>query len=182
METNAFLDQLQQQTEVVLDLAIRQWQLIPPQDLAQVPEPGRWSAAQCLAHLNVYGNFYLPAIEKGILQGQKTGSSPARIFQSGFLGAYFTKIMQPDSKTKMKSPANAVPSTIVDPVQTLAQFIDQQERLLTLIDQARTVNLNQVRIPISIAPWILLKLGDTFGFYTAHQLRHVQQAERALMG
>ena len=88
--------------------------------------------------------------------------------------------MLPDSKTKMKSPANAIPPAEVEPVETLAQFIDQQERMLKLIEKARSVNLNMVRIPISILPWLRLKLGDTFGFYTAHHRRHVLQAERAM--
>lgn len=180
MEVNQLLDQYYQQTEAMLDKAVKEWQNLPPQKLNQEPAPGSWSAAQCLAHLNAYGNYYLPAIEKAIQEAQAAGSKPSPEFNSSWLGAYFTKVMQPDSKTKMKSPANAIPPTFLNPAETLAQFIDQQERMLKLIEKARTVNLNQVRIPISIAQWIRLKLGDTFGFYTAHHRRHVLQAERAL--
>lgn len=180
MQANTLLDTLYQQTETLLDKAVREWQNMPPQKLNVEPAPGSWSAAQCLAHLNAYGDYYLPAIEKAIQQAKQAGSTPAVEFRSSWLGAYFTKLMQPDSKTKMKSPANAIPPTFLNPAEALAQFIDQQERMLKLIDAARTVNLNEVRIPISIAQWIRLKLGDTFGFYIAHHRRHVLQAERAL--
>lgn len=180
MRANFLLDQYYQQTEALLDKAVKEWQNLPPQKLNQEPTPGSWSAAQCMAHLNAYGDYYLPAIEKAIHQARHQGSTPAEEFRSSWLGAYFTKIMQPDSKTKMKSPTNAIPPAAPNPTETLAQFIDQQERLLKLIEQARTVDLNRVRIPISIVQWIRLKLGDTFGFYVAHHRRHVFQAERAL--
>lgn len=182
METQTLLDQFHQRTEAILSKAVTEWQNLPPQQLLQKPAPDRWSAAQCLAHLNVYGDYYLPAIETANEHAQARGSKSVTSFRSGLLGAYFTKLMQPNSKTKMKSPANAIPPEVVDPSTVLAQFIDQQEQLLALIDKARTVNLNQVRVPISIAQWIRLKLGDTFGFYVAHQERHVLQAERAIKG
>ena len=80
----------------------------------------------------------------------------------------------------MKSPKNAVPAQHPDPRAMLAEFIDQQETMLKLLDAAASVNLNRVRIPISIAPWLRLKLGDTFLFMTAHIERHLLQAERAI--
>lgn len=180
MEANLLLHQYYQQIEAILDKAVKEWQNLAPEKLLATPQPGAWSAAQCMAHLNAYGNYYLPAIEKAIEKAQAEGSKAAKEFRSGWLGAYFTKLMLPDSKTKMKSPANAIPPAVVEPVETLAQFIDQQERMLKLIEKARSVNLNMVRIPISILPWLRLKLGDTFGFYTAHHRRHVLQAERAM--
>ena len=81
---------------------------------------------------------------------------------------------------KMKSPKNAVPSASPDPRAMLAEFIDQQETMLQLLTAAADVNLARVRIPISIAPWVRLKLGDTFLFFTAHIQRHLLQAERAM--
>jgi uncharacterized damage-inducible protein DinB len=37
-----------------------------------------------------------------------------------------------------------------------------------------------VKVGISIAPFIKLKLGDVFRFMIAHQVRHILQAGRAL--
>ena len=52
--------------------------------------------------------------------------------------------------------------------------------MLQLLEEAKSVDLNAVRIPISIAKFIKLKLGDVFMFLIAHNLRHVKQAERAI--
>jgi hypothetical protein len=80
----------------------------------------------------------------------------------------------------MKTPELGKPSEMPDPKATIAEFIDQQEQMLLLIDRARKVNISKIRVPISLTNWIKLKLGDTFLFMIGHHSRHVQQAERAL--
>ena len=52
--------------------------------------------------------------------------------------------------------------------------------MLLLLHQARRINLAKIRIPISIATYIRLKLGDVFMFLIAHNIRHIKQAERAI--
>lgn len=187
MQTTQLLENLHQQTETFLQKAVGEWQMLPPEMLARVSDScpgGAWSAAQCLEHLNIYGRYYLPAIEKAIEKAKRDGSRAAKDFTSGWLGDYFAKLMRPKPggqlKSKMKAPKNAVPSAAPDPRAMLAEFIDQQETMLKLLSAAATVNLNRVRIPISIAPFLRLKLGDTLLFVTAHIERHMLQAERAM--
>ncbi len=180
------LESLRSQTEKFLQKAVTEWQMLPAEVLSTKPAPEKWSIAQCLEHLNIYGQYYLPAMEKAILEARRQGRWPASAtFHPGWLGGYFTKLMrpQPDGRlsSKMKAPENARPSTDPDPQAMLAEFIDQHETLLKLLDVAASVSLHRIRIPISIAPWLRLKLGDTFLFLVAHTERHVLQAERALM-
>lgn len=184
MQTTQLLESLHQQTETFLQKAIGEWQMLPPEVLTAKPSPEQWSAAQCLDHLNIYGRYYLPAIEKAIEEAKRKEYRPAENFTSGWLGDYFATLMRPKRgghlKSKMKSPKNAVPSAAPDPRAMLAEFIDQQEAMLKLLTVAATVDLSKTRVPISIAPWIRLKLGDTFLFVTAHIERHILQAERAM--
>lgn len=182
--TTQLLENLHQQTEKFLQKAIGEWQMLPPEILAAKTSPEQWSTAQCLEHLNIYGRYYLPAIEKAVEEAKRKGVRSTEKFKSGWLGDYFAKLMRPKSggqlKSKMKAPKNAVPSAQPDPRAMLAEFIDQQETLLKLLAAAADVNLNSVRIPISIAPWLRLKLGDTFLFFTAHIERHLLQAELSI--
>lgn len=184
--TAQLLESLHRQTEQFLQKAVGEWQMLPPEILAAQPGPGQWSVAQCLEHLNIYGRYYLPAIEKAIAQARTAARRPKQQFRSGWLGDYFAKLMRPKPdgalKSKMKSPKNAVPAASPDPRAMLAEFIDQQETLIKLLAAAAEIDLERVRIPISIAPWLRLKLGDTFLFLTAHIERHMLQAERALGG
>lgn len=139
---------------------------------------------QCLGHLNVYGKYYLPAIEKAIDKARLKHKGSTPNFRPGWLGNLFTQMMLPGpdgiAPKKMKAPKNYTIANMGNSDAVLAEFITQQEKMLGLLRLARRVNLNAIRIPISIARFIKLKLGDVFMFIVAHNLRHVQQAERAL--
>jgi hypothetical protein len=178
------IEALQQQTEQHIQLAISQWQNKSVAPFNIHPQPGSWSAAQCLEHLNIYGRYYLPAIENAIAKVIKVQSKRSNIFKSGWLGNYFTNLMKPGAngslKKKMKAPANARPQPELNTTAVIAEFIDQQEKLLQLLEKAKDVDLNKARVPISIAKFIRLKLGDVFMFLIAHNQRHILQAERAL--
>ena len=178
---DTLIENLLDQTEIVLKKAI-EWQLIPHSTFALRPSSESWSANECLQHLNSYGRFYLPAIESVLSRSEKRESSTQ--FSSGWLGNYFTKLMMPgtDGKpsTKMNSPKDHAPKTIIESRLVISEFIDQQEKLLALLNTAKKFDLNTVKVGISIAPIIKLKLGDVFRFVIAHQVRHILQSERAL--
>ena len=178
---NTLIENLLDQTEIILKKAI-EWQLIPHSTFALRPTSESWSANECLQHLNSYGSFYLPAIESVLSRSVKRESSTQ--FSSGWLGNYFAKLMTPGiggkPSKKMNSPKNHAPKTIIDSRLVISEFIDQQEKLLALLNTAKKFDLNTVKVGISIAPFIKLKLGDVFRFVIAHQVRHIFQAERAL--
>jgi hypothetical protein len=175
------LNDLYNQIETAIERAISHWQQLPHHILNQAPGTGKWSAAQCLEHLNSYGRYYIPAIEKAF-----TASSipPATEFKSGILGNYFYKLMLTDSsgniRKKMASPKNHQPAVNPDVALVLSECISQLEKTGQLLTAARQKNLGKVKVPISIAPFIKLKAGDVLLFFVAHILRHIQQAERAL--
>lgn len=135
-----------------------------------------WNILECLQHLNLYGDYYLPVIEDKMCQSKH---SKSQSFKSGLPGGYFAKVMLPREKPnkmntfKDKNPLNAdLDETVID------IFAQQQVKLIELLEQAKNNNLNKIKIPVSISPWIKLKLGDTFLFYVNHITRHVQQVEK----
>lgn len=182
--TKELLDDLYAQTEQFLQKVVQNWQNMPVQMFYKKPSPTAWSAAQCLEHLNFYGRYYLPALEKAIKTAEQKGYQPTENYASGWLGNYFYHQMLPNTegvlKTKMKAPAKAIPAEQPDARAMIAEFIDQQERMLQLIERARKINIGKVRVPISIMQWLKLKVGDTFLFMTAHHKRHILQAEKSL--
>jgi hypothetical protein len=175
---------LQQQTETILNIAVQQWQMTNPSVFKQQAAEGAWSAMQCLGHLNAYGNYYLPAIEKAIKEAKEQNKPRSETFTPGWLGNYFTNLMMPNENgvpsKKMKAPKNYTTNNEGDSDCTIAKFIDQQEEMLQLLEEAKYIDLNTIKIPISIAKFIKLKLGDVFMFLIAHNIRHVKQAERAI--
>jgi hypothetical protein len=173
-EVTQILAQLEQQVEQQLAKAIAIFQPLTEQELNKQQTPDEWSIAQCLWHLNSYGYFYLPLIKDAI---NKKGTTKLP-FNSGWLGGYFTGMMNPTTgKKRFKAFKNHRPPAIQDAHAEVAIFINQQETLLLYIRKAANADLNQ-RIPISISTLVKLKLGDVFGFMVAHIERHMQQAQR----
>jgi len=178
--TNAqLLDELSADTRGII-LFAEQLKARAESEMIRQRNDGGWSAAQVLYHLNVYSQYYLPAIEKAISGNPPSGYS----FKPGLLGNYFTGLMGTDAsgmvKKKMKSPKNAVPPPVIHVKESLNEFLQHQHHLLNLLEIVRSVHLGKVRIPVSIAKFIRMKLGDTLRFYIEHEKRHVKQMERVL--
>ena len=137
-----------------------------------------WSILECCEHLNLYGDFYLPEIEKQLLSHPI--QSKELIFKSGILGNYFAHLMKSKNGKikKMKSPKDKNPSNSELTFQTLDRLKKQLELLKQLLNQSRNVDLTKAKTSISISKLIQLRLGDTFRFFTYHIERHIAQAKK----
>jgi hypothetical protein len=160
---------------------LAQLKQLPAELLVKQPEPGRWSVAQVIEHLNTYGRFYLPELQKAINAHNGTATG---YFVPGWLGGYFTNSMRPKTDGtithKMKTVKNHNPAPALDGTKVLQEFEQQEITLLQLLDKAKQVNINRIRIPVSIMPLLKLKMGDVFGFIIAHHQRHFVQIENTL--
>jgi hypothetical protein len=178
-DKNQLLDRLENDTRAII---LRTNYLLQedPGLLLQQPAPGQWSVAQVTEHLNTYGRYYLPLLQKAL--GKARVSKGGR-YKPGWLGDYFTKMMLPKEglvRNKMKAFKNHRPSPDIDSKKVLDEFLQQEQLLLTLLAESRNLDIASVRIPISIASFIRLKAGDTFRFVIAHHQRHFVQIENTL--
>ena len=139
----------------------------------------KWSALECIAHLNFYSDFYLPEFDRRIRLSGYT--RPSDTFNSGLLGNYFAKIVGPlDGAKKMKTLKISDPiHSEVDP-GTLAKFKEHLMQTLVLLEKASEVNLVKTKTSISISKFIKLRLGDGFRVVIYHNQRHIEQALKAV--
>lgn len=173
---------LEKQVESQLAKVIKIIQNLPEDQLLHRPTQESWSIVECFSHLNSYGEYYLPQIDK-LIQKRKISSASQianqenKTFKSSKLGHYF--ITQIDPKTgskKLKARQIHWPDTKGESSSTvIAQHIEQQEKLLSLLQQVREINLKKNKIPISIMKMIKLNLGDTLQFLVYHIERHLKQ-------
>lgn len=136
---------------------------------------GSWSVLECLEHLNLYGNFYLPEISTKI---NTSKTKRKEQFKSGLLGGYFAKTMLHPAKIKTFKAMNPIYSNLDN--STLKTFMEQQYKTLEILDLAHNVDLNKVKTSISISSFIKLRLGDTLRVVIYHNKRHILQAQRVL--
>ena len=134
-----------------------------------------WSVLECIEHLNIYGDFYNPEIKKCI---KRASTKSDEVFKSGILGNYFVKLISPKEKVnKMKTLKVNNPLGSKLDRNTIDKFINQQKECLELINKSKGISLTKTKTAISISKLIKLRLGDTFRFITAHNERHLLQAE-----
>lgn len=175
MQSEVLIDDLLRKTAEI-SRAAEQLKAEAPAALTWRPAPDAWNVLECLAHLNLYGDYYLPEIKCAINQ---SSTSPDPTFKSGLLGGYFAKSMLPKEKlNKMKTFKDKNPLNSALDLSEIDRFIDQQAALSALLRSARNVSLNKVKVKISITNLIRLRLGDTFLFYINHMMRHIKQIEK----
>lgn len=171
------IDDLIERTKNVLNQG-EHYKTLSLKELNTRTAPQTWSVLECLEHLNRYGNFYLPEIEQRLQQATKSNTET---FKSGWLGNYFAKSMLPKEKlNKMNTFKEMNPLGSQLDKETVNTFIQQQKKILELLQMARQYNLNKVKTGISISKWIKLKLGDTFRVIIYHNQRHMVQGNRVL--
>ncbi len=133
----------------------------------------KWSILECIAHLNIYGDFYLPEIENSIKQSE----SYKEPFKPGVLGNYFVKLIQPKEELNiMKTLKKFDPIGSELDSNILLDFKEQQIKMLDLLKKALNVNLTKSKTSVSISKMIKLRLGDTLRFVVYHNQRHLNQA------
>lgn len=180
IETRRLIEKLQADTREII-LETNRLLQEDPGLLVQQPGAGRWSAAQAVEHLNTYGRYYLPLIQSALQESDYPEESS---FNPGWLGDYFVKSMLPGSNgqitNKMKTFKNHRPQPDIDSKPVLDEFLEQEQRLLELLEKAKHANISKIRIPISISKLVKLKLGDIFRFLIAHHQRHFVQVRNTL--
>ena len=133
-----------------------------------------------LDHLNSYGKFYLPEIDKAIREARPASGW----YKPGMLGNYFVQVMQLDDERKPKKKMKAIkrhhPDFHADAAPVIQEFLQQQQSLLQYFERAHVIDWGSSRTRVSLAGWMRMKLGDCLRFMVAHQQRHCVQMERAL--
>lgn len=181
--TQPLLDQLRTDTELLIAQA-EKLRAFPDPVLQTQPADGGWSVIQVLHHLNFYGNHYVNAMER-VLSAHNTQAKDH--YTPGWFGDYFVRILSPATSekgiTRLPAPPSGRPPKPgkLHLTKELDTFVQYQQTILRLLQQAQQADLDRLRVPIAIAGWLIkLKLGDTFRFVIGHEQRHFQQIDRVL--
>ncbi|RYU77929.1 DinB family protein [Hymenobacter persicinus] len=181
--TTEFLDQLAADLRALREVTVQRFRTLSDDQLNRRPAPGKWSIGQCLEHLNITGGLVLPVMARKLKQAQESGSKPAATVKSGFIGRKLIVAMKtPASENPLKSPQQYAPSGSRLPRTVVEVFSRQLDELANMVEQARTVNANAIRIPNPVIPLLYLRLTDQLELLVVHLKRHVLQAERVLDG
>jgi len=148
---------------------------ISAEQLMRRPDPGKWSIAECLTHLNMTAATVQKFIAQGIKQGKeekKLGEGP---FSIGPKGRLMVWIAEPPPKFRIRAPKKVrPPATIGDPLRVLPQFLHAQDEWERLMREQKGLNLAKIKVGQGA---FRVRLAAALPWMMAHQRRHFLQAE-----
>jgi hypothetical protein len=142
------------------------------------PEPGRWSMAECLAHLNATNGSYLPAIDHAIAEARARGWRGHGPFRYSFLSSFMVRWAEPPVKVRARAPRVFAPPRELPLAEGLPAFLRLQGEVVRRLEDARGLDLRRARVVSPVTRFVRLNLGAAFALIAAHNRRHLWQARR----
>lgn len=139
--------------------------------LWQQPPDGGWSVGECLMHLNLVGEPYLPKPREAVTGARAKGRTGQGPFKFGFLGERFVR-SQAIGGNKVGTSLEPEPNPDV-----LTRFVGLQDALLTITKNADGLDLARATFKTPNLP-LRLSLFEALNLVVVHQERHFAQAAR----
>jgi DinB superfamily len=151
----------------------------PPGQFTKQPEPGKWSVAECILHLNTTAQVVQPLMEKAIAEGKRDNTVGRGPFGIGFKGRLLFWIAEPPPKFRMRAPKKVrPPAAINDPARLLPDFLKAQDGWERLIRESAGLDMGKIMVGPRFSAF-RMRLAGVVPWMMAHQRRHLLQAEKA---
>lgn len=150
------------------------------EQFAWQPAPDVWSVAQCIEHLNTAARVYLPRIDATIADATRRGRYGEGPFRYGWLSRLMVRSMEPPVRLKLKTPVVYQPPPQRSRHEIMAAFRAYQVQFIDRLRQANGLDLAGVRVTSPVSALIRLPLGCAFALVTAHERRHLWQAQQVM--
>jgi hypothetical protein len=140
------------------------------------PEPSAWSVGQCLEHLCITNEAYLPRMISAL---QDQPDSPVEQITPGFLARWFIQnFIEPSPNSKRaQAPRKIRPGARVAPT-VIDRFLSGNKACRELIVGARSKNVNRIGFWNPFVPGLRFTVGTGLEVISGHERRHLLQAER----
>jgi DinB superfamily len=144
------------------------------------PSADQWSVAQCLDHLIVSNDGYLPIIEK-VKRGEYKRSFKERLpVLPRIFGSLVVNVVKPEGQRKLKAGKAFVPSSSEISSEIVSRFEAQQKEIAEQMRSTDGLNLHKIIVTSPVASFVTYSLLDGYRIIVAHDQRHVAQAKRVM--
>jgi hypothetical protein len=173
-DVQALLDQL---TANGLAAAALERELAPEQ-LRWRSDAASWSIAQCIDHLAVADRTYLEALRTGLEEARARGWMRRGPIRPGWIERKFIYSLEPPPRFRMPAPRKIVPALDPEPAALWRGFAAGQAELTALLKASAGLDLNRARFVNPFLPLVRMRAGSGFQVITAHERRHLWQAQK----
>lgn len=167
------LDEIRQEVAAVDADAQKLCSGLTEEQLSRRPQPGKWSIAENLAHLNITTQAYLPFIQRATERARDRGLSGTGPFDLGSMGKWFVSYLEPPFRVKTKAPKAIRPILQGPASDALPQFLRCNEVFLKQVESAEGIDLGRAVFVSPFSNLLRMKLIAAFATVTAHDRRHL---------
>lgn len=150
------------------------------EDWRRRPTEGSWSAAECLAHLNLTSEALLPGLQQGLEEARSRGERAQTRYRRDPLGWLLWKTMGPPVRFRVGTGAAFVPDADAPQGELLERFEFLQAEIAACLRDADGLPIQRVRVESPFDRRVRYNLFSALAILPRHQLRHLWQAERAV--
>jgi hypothetical protein len=176
---DTFIDGIQGEVDAISQGVRDHFGALAAEQLAWRPDPERWGIGHCLVHLARINELYRERLTPALRRARARGFTARAPLRGSWVGRWFARAVGPGGRAVRTPPAFRPRGETVEG-SALETFFGEQVRLQTLLDSARGLDLDRVRVTSPATRLIRLHACDVFRVLVEHEKRHVAQAERVL--
>jgi hypothetical protein len=150
---------------------------VPTARWAERADPQRWSAAECVAHLNLTAVAYREPIAAALALGG-ADVEPRRRYRRGLAGWLLWHMMGPPVRFRVKTASPFVPGATAPTDDLVAEFDRLQEEQLQWVRAANGLRIDRLQVVSPFNSRMRYNLYTALSILPPHQHRHLWQAER----
>ena len=145
--------------------------------------PGRWSAAECVAHLNLTNAAFEPRVRRAIEDARKLPRVTRGEYRRDMVGRIFGSMVGPLPMIgrfrigRVKTTADFIPQGSLPKQDLVAEFKRLHVALEEMVRESDGLAIDKVRITSPFGEKVHYNLYSTFVMIPRHDERHLQQAE-----
>jgi hypothetical protein len=143
------------------------------------PSAERWSIAECVAHLNLTAQAFLPLLDDALARAPRLDPPASRRLRRDLVGWLLWTVMGPPVRTRTRTAGAFVPASDLAPRDVVAVFDRLQEAQAARARAADGLAIDRVRIVSPFNARVKYNLYAALTILPRHQHRHLWQAEQA---
>ena len=124
--------------------------------------------------------MFLPALRTAIDDARSQGLTGKKEPTMDLLGRLLRWAMEPPIRKRYKATAPFVPKSVRAKADAFGEFAALQSKLIDLLHDARGLDFTRVKITSPFNKRVRYNMYSAFKIITAHQRRHLWQAENAV--
>ena len=134
-----------------------------------------WSVGQCLEHLCITNEAYLPAISAAL---KEKADAPVEQIVPGWFGGWFLRnFIEPSPQGKRAPAPGKIRPTAHVGFSVLDRFLSGNQACRDLVVRASRKDVNRIRFWNPLVKGIRFTVGTGFSIIAGHERRHLLQAE-----